>query len=106
MKRVTPFRLSQKKALAIVRETARESWRVIISDHARKRMHQRRILRTQVDRCLMFGHIIEGPTKNDQGGWSIVLEVMTAGDEVVVVCELWQDEEGRWVTVVTTYRGD
>ena len=54
----------------------------------------------------MFGHIIEGPNRNDQGGWSLVLEVMTAGDDVAVVCELWQDEEGQWVTVVTTYRGD
>lgn len=80
-----------------------DSSRVIFTAHAEKRMRQRKITRTQVLRCLTHGHVIEGPAPSIKGNWEMKMEVMSAGEIVVVVAALEKDDSGNFAVIVTVF---
>lgn len=51
---VVPFRLRPSRAEAIVRETAKDTRMVILSDHAKERMAEREISDIEVYRILQI----------------------------------------------------
>lgn len=74
MSPVAPFRLSRDRAVAILREAAAATDRVIFTDHAKQQMAKRRITVSQVLRCLARGSITEGLALDLRGGWSCRVE--------------------------------
>lgn len=95
--------LDRPAALRLLRETARDSGRVFVTQHASRRMRERGITLTQVLRCLRKGHIVEGPVRSLKGNWEMAVEVHTAGDVLTVVAALEIDKHGNCIVVVTTY---
>lgn len=71
--------------------------------HAEERMEQRGITRTQVEKCIEHGRIVEGPYRDTPGNWKMNLECVAAGDRITVVGVLDRDDDGNYVLIVTTY---
>jgi len=95
--------LTRQEARRLLREIAADSARVFVTKHARKRMRERHITLTQVLCCLRNGRITEGPARSTKGNWEMTVEVLSAGDTVVVVAALDIDDRGEYVLVVTAY---
>ena len=100
---VIQMNLSPARALQLIREISADSCKVFYTQHAEKRMNQRKITRTQVMRCLQKGSITEGPARGTRGNWELKMEVYSAGDPVAVVAALENDGEGNYILVITTY---
>ena len=64
-----PLRLRPEKAQAIIREIAKDTAMVILSDHAKLRMEQREILDIEIYRLLQTGHVMEEPTRTKLKEW-------------------------------------
>ena len=106
MENVYLFELNSVSAKRIIKDIAERTEKVIITDHVRARMKQRRITTAQVLDCLRRGLVREEPVFNDRyGSWEIKLEVITSGDIVNVIAALRKDKSG-YVVVVTAYKGD
>lgn len=99
----TPIPLNDVNMLRIIRELASNSGNVFIEPHARKRMKQRSITRTQVYACLQFGVIDEPAHENIRGHWKCTLRHHHAGDLVRVAAAIEKDDAGCWIAVVTVF---
>jgi hypothetical protein len=66
---VVRFHLRPEKAQAIIRQTAVDTGKVIIGDHAKARMEEREISDIEVYRILQTGHVMEEPTQTDDKEW-------------------------------------
>lgn len=106
-----PIPLSRPAAIAVLREAAATGSRVEFTAHALERMRMRRIVRTQVLRCLARGRITEGPAADMHGNWTCRLEGLAEGrgigvavaiepadkvgsrrsDQVIVITAFWMD---------------
>ena len=91
---------TKAKALALVRELAKDSGNVVFTDHARKRMRQRQVTPMAVLECLLRGAIVEGPAMGIKGTWELAVERMGAGRRLHVACAI--DLPNRLI-VVTVY---
>jgi hypothetical protein len=98
-----PFPMSDVKMLRIIRNLAKDSLNVFVEPHAKKRMKQRNITRTQVMACLLQGCIDEPAHLNIKGNWKCTLRHQHAGDIVRVVAVLEKDDAGDWIAVVTVF---
>ncbi len=95
--------LNDANMLRIVRKLAQATENVFIEPHARKRMRERRITRTQVYACLRSGAIEESAHENIRGNWKCTLQHHHAGDLVRVTAVVERDENGDWIAVVTVF---
>lgn len=101
---VLAFDLNKTRAEQLLREIAKDSARIVFTQHAKSRMDKRRITHTQVIRCLTKGHIIEGPARDIKGNWKMTLEILTAGTVVKTVAALDYDTTRQnYVIVVTVF---
>ena len=100
---VVPIGLSPVRARQLVREVAQDSARVFFTGHAQRKMRERRITQTQVLRCLAHGQVVEGPTRDMKGNWTMKLEVLSAGDLITVVAALDRDGAGNMIIVITVF---
>jgi hypothetical protein len=91
--------LTATKARALLREAARNSERVVFTDHAVRQMRQRRIGRAQVLRCLGGGRIAEGPAPDVRGRWSCRVEGMAEGRGIAVAVGF----ESPGIVVITAF---
>jgi len=66
---VVPLRLRPEKAQAIIRETARDTDRIILGDHTLYRMGRRDISDVEIYRLLQRGHVMSEPTRTKYGEW-------------------------------------
>jgi len=98
-----PFRMSDASLLRIIRQLAQNSCNVFVTDHARKRMRQRKIAMSQVLACLRLGGICEPSHQDIDGSWKCTLQYRWAGDDVRVAAALHRDEKGDWIAVVTVF---
>lgn len=101
MTKVLAFRMTSGVLRARIAQTASDSARVVITDHAKKRMKQRKITRTQIQDVLLFGKVVEAAYPNPKGDWCCTLERLTAGDLVTIPVCLSIDELGEAVIVIT-----
>lgn len=98
--------LSENNALRKLRELAENSSKVLFSDHAVKRMKQRKITRPQVICCLKHGQIEEGPYRNTHGAWQMRLSVKAAGEIINVVAVIDHDTmTGEHSVIITVFGG-
>jgi hypothetical protein len=103
MAKAIPIPLNDTNMLRLVRELAKDSSNVFIEPHAKKRMKQRQITRTQVMACLQKGVIDESAHENIRGNWKCTLRHHHAGDLVRVTAAIEKDDEGNWIAVVTVF---
>jgi hypothetical protein len=92
--------LSKPKALALVRELAKDSANVVFTVHALKRMRQRHVTPKAVLECLARGVIVEGPAMGIKGDWELAIERMGAGRRLRAACAI---DLSRRLIVVTVY---
>lgn len=100
---VVAFDLTPVTAKRLLNTVASDSGRVFFTPHAELKMRKRHITRTQVLRCLSHGRIVEGPSRDIKGNWSMKLEVCSAGQLVSVVAALDRDTSGEMIIVITAY---
>jgi len=98
-----PLPLSRPRAAAILRAAADDGGKVVFTDHALRRMRQRRILRTQVLRCLGRGRIVEGPAADLHGNWTCRMTGRAEGRGLSVAVAI-QPPDG--VIVITAFWGE
>ena len=103
MKKQIPIPLNDANMLRIIRELAQKTENVFIEPHAKKRMKQRYITRTQVYACLLKGVIDEPAHENIRGNWKCTLRHHHAGDLIRVTAAIEKDEVGDWIAVVTVF---
>jgi hypothetical protein len=100
MAKPVPLSLSKPKALSLVRELAKDSGNVVFSDHALKRMRQRRVTPQMVLQCLLRGVIVEGPVLSLKGTWELAMQRMAAGEKLRVALAI--DLPSRLI-IITVY---
>ena len=98
-----PIPLNDANMLRIIRDLASKSENVFIEPHAKKRMKQRNITRTQDYACLRVGVIDEPAHENIRGNWKCTLRHHHAGDLVRVAAVIEKDDAGDWIAVVTVF---
>lgn len=106
MTNVLTLPLSEHQAKDILSETAKDSARLIFTNHAIERMEQRNITRTDVTRVLCNGRIKEGPAMEPSGSWKVTVEGISAGDLISVVAAIdykVQTKESCYTVVITAY---
>lgn len=104
-KAVARIALTTANASRIIRRLAQDSNAVYFTDHASKRMAQRKVTRPQVMECLMKGAITEGPALDIKGCWKVTVSRAVCGDGIDVVLALdWDAESASYVVVVTVIR--
>lgn len=92
---VLTLNLSVEKATQIIRGLANDSMRVQFSQHALKQMRARKIISTEVLRCLKLGNIVEGPARSIKANWELAMEVSSAGEIIKVAVALENDDRGK-----------
>jgi Domain of unknown function (DUF4258) len=92
--------LSKPKALALVRELAKDNGNIIFMPHASKRMRQRQITARMVLDCLLRGVIVEGPALSIKGTWELAMQRMAAGKRLHVALAI--DVPSRLI-IITVY---
>ena len=73
----------------------------VLSQHAKKRMKQRKITLMQIKRCLERSSVIESAHLNIQGYWQTTLGYFIAGDSIKVSAAIEQINEKDFVVVIT-----
>jgi hypothetical protein len=91
---VQPGNLSASEALRIIRLLASDPDNVVTIKYADRRAKQRRITRTQIEKCVQKGTITEGPFLNSHGNWQVNIYRHAAGEEVTCVVAI------EWATKV------
>ncbi|NCP15044.1 MAG: DUF4258 domain-containing protein [Sphingomonadales bacterium] len=66
-------------ALKVLRKIATDSARVVLTDHARLRMRQRKVSVAQVLTCLQRGIISEPVPLDPHGNWKLTVAHRVAG---------------------------
>jgi hypothetical protein len=66
---VRKFRMRPERAQALVRAIAADTGKVIIGDHAKRRMEEREISDIEVYRLLQTGHVMEEPYQTEHKEW-------------------------------------
>jgi hypothetical protein len=79
-----PMRMNDATALKVLREIATDSARVILTDHARQRMRQRKVSPVQVLTCLQRGIISEPVALDLHGNWKLTVAHRVAGKDLNV----------------------
>jgi Domain of unknown function (DUF4258) len=95
-----PDRLNDADAIRLVRMIAADSNNIVVITHARNRGAQRSITRVQIERCVRFGVITEGPFINGHGNWQMNLMRQTAGEEITCAVAI---EWASRIIVITTF---
>jgi len=98
---VQPIWLSDAGFLRKLRAIVVDSDRVILTNHAKQRMRQRRIGLRQVLECLRKGRIHEPAHLTVHGDWKATLEHHVAGDVVKVAVAIERQQDGEMAVVVT-----
>lgn len=93
--------LSDASFLKRLRSIAKDSHRVYLTPHAKRRMAQRRVNLRQVLECLSKGRICEPAHLTIQGDWKATLQHQYAGDMVKVAVAIEKQEDGDFAVVVT-----
>ena len=95
------MQISDAAFIKKLRAVAKDSYRVVLTPHAKQRMKQRRINLRKVLDCLRKGRIYEPAHLTIHGDWKATLEHQCAGDVVRVAVAIERQEDGDLAVVVT-----
>lgn len=99
-----PVVLNDANFLKRLRLAAADSANVLIVTHAKKRMVERRITRSQVIACLQKGTVSESAYLTPRGDWKATVSHRTAGDNVSVAVAIQAKGDGDYCIVVTVMK--
>jgi len=99
----TPFPLNDVNMLRVIRQLAKDTSKIFILPHAKKRMKQRKISLTQIYECLRKGIIYESAHPTIKGDWKCTLQYLHAGDDVRVTASIEGGAQGDWIAVITVF---
>lgn len=88
--RTLPFILNDANFLLHMREIL-QARSMFLTDHAKKRMVQRKVSSQQILQCLQRGSIDEPAHLTIQGDWSATIGYFTGGDFVKVAAAISKD---------------
>lgn len=99
-----PLRFTAVAATQAIRQSAKDSAQVILTQHAQERMEERGISDLEVFRILREGEVFVAPTREPNGDWKAEIEkrlpggrdaavvtVIRVGGLLVVVTVMWRD---------------
>lgn len=103
--KVTGVRLTRKVAQRRIREIVKVTANVKLTTHAKKRMAERDIIKTEVYRILKNGDIENDPELTERGEWKckvtlqlrgrrlagVVAILVNGGKQLVIVTVEWED---------------
>jgi hypothetical protein len=95
------MQLSDAGFIRKLRAIVKDSHRVILTNHAKKRMRERRINQRQIMECLRQGRIYEPAHVTIHGDWKDTLEHQFSGDVVRVAVAIERQDDGDLAVVVT-----
>ena len=98
---IVPLGMDNETLRRRIAQLALDSSRVVITQHAKARMKQRGVLRTQVSHVLQKGKVVEPAHRNIHGNWQCSLEEVVAGDRIKVAAALERSGDGELVIVIT-----
>ncbi|SFG51110.1 protein of unknown function [Novosphingobium sp. CF614] len=78
------MRMNDATALKVLREIAQDSARVVMTDHVRLRMRQRKVTTTQLLICLQRGFVSEHVAMDAHGYWKLTVSHRLAGKDLSV----------------------
>lgn len=97
-----PDKLSSHDAKRVVQKMAKDSSKVFVVPHAKKRQEKHGISRRQIMNCLQKGTVTEGPFVNIHGNWQVNMTRVAAGEEITCTVAIeWE----RQLVVVTVFPG-
>ncbi|MGL4635679.1 MAG: DUF4258 domain-containing protein [Beijerinckiaceae bacterium] len=100
MAEIVPLELTEKRALQIVREIAKDTNNIVIIEHSDKARRKRGFSRRQIELCVQKGTIVEGPFLNQKGNWQVNLFRHAAGEELTCVVAI---ELPKSLIIVTVF---
>lgn len=95
--------MSDHDFMRLVHEIASDPSRIGITDHARKQMRVRNVLRKHIDVCLQKGSVSEAAHINLHGNWQATMWRRVAGLDVKVAVAV---ETKTRVVVITVMKED
>jgi hypothetical protein len=98
---VLPFGMNDESLRRRIAQLAANSSNVFITPHAKARMRERHVLRTQVNQVLVRGRVVERAHLNVHGNWQCTLEEVIAGDRIRVAAAVETSPNGDQVIVIT-----
>ncbi|MDP7221965.1 MAG: DUF4258 domain-containing protein [Alphaproteobacteria bacterium] len=100
MTNALPFNPSAEDMARHINRLAGDSGNVILTDHARERMQERKITFRHIITCLRKGRVIEGPYQEPRGSWRCTMIRAVSGVEInIPVAVNFEDE----VIVITVF---
>lgn len=99
-----PLALNDANFLNRLRLAATDSAKIVIVAHAKQRMVERKINRSQVIACLQKGTISEPAHLTPYGDWKATVSHRTAGDNVSVAVAIKAKSDGDYCIVVTVMK--
>lgn len=99
-----PLALNDANFLKRLRLAATNSANVVIVAHAKLRMVERKINRSQVIACLQKGNVSEPAHLTPYGDWKATVSHRAAGDNVSVAVALKAKSDGDYCIVVTVMK--
>ena len=94
-----PMRMNDANALKLLREIAQDSGNVILVDHARKRMRQRKVTTVQIIECLRRGVVSEPVALDIHGNWKLTVAHRVAGKDLNVAVAIDLPSRALVITV-------
>ena len=86
------YRWTRQQITSYIRKTARDSKRIVFTDHANQRMKERKISTAMILDCLCHGQIKRQPESNlHHGTLECRMEYHTAGETIGVVVAISKD---------------
>lgn len=98
------FQRKSKAQLAKhIRTVAKNTISVVITDHAKTRMKQRKVTSQEVYECLQLGQIVREPEGNeDKGSLECLMERYVCGRQLGIIVALCDEDPD--VVVVTIFK--
>lgn len=93
------MRMNDATALKVLREIAQDSAQVIFTQHARKRMRQRKVSPVQVLTCLNRGIVSEPVALDAYGNWKLTVTHRVAGKDLDVAVAIDVPKRAIVITV-------
>jgi hypothetical protein len=95
-----PMRMNDANALRLLREIAADSGQVIFTDHAAKRMVQRKVTRPMVLDCLRAGAVDESVALDPHGNWKLPVWKRAAGKDLRIAVAIDLPNRAIVITVI------
>lgn len=106
MDNLITLNLNASQALKVIAKIVNDHpERLIWTKHVQMRMRERGFTADDVLECLLYGRVIEGPSKEPSGAWKVNVELNKVDMCLVTVTVLDEDDQGNKLVIVTAFEG-